>query len=538
MRENLAATEPAGVYYGHPACQMKIPAVQSKGMLAVHLTVFASGASVLVLEILGTRLLSPYFGSNLYVWSALISITLFALALGYWVGGHVADARGSAALLDLILATAAVLVAVVPLLVRSTIRSFLEIRFEAAILTSAILYFGPALFLLAMVGPVAIRLAAPDFNHVGRSAGSIYAFSTAGSIAGALAAGFVFLPRFSANYICYSNAALLLALAAARWLARRNSGPAGALAGSLVFVLGSLLLLRTAPQGSRSERGFRVVYDRPSFYGPIRVVEDQRARYLLIDGSLQTMQTLDGYPLFPYIWTLGLLPYLRLGGKEMLLIGLGGGDMVRLGNRFGIRTVAVEIDAAVAETAVRHFGLHRDEFLLVIDDGRRYLGRPEQNFDFIALDAYAGSCPPIHLFSREAFTSMRRRLRPEGVLAINVVVQSQRDPLIGEVAATLSRLFSYVGAFRTGKDSDSLGNVVFFASDGPLALPQQWIPAPPYHPHARFLDALREQAVDSRFLHGQVIEDDRNPVDLRSAATDLKSRATYRSYFPWSVLHY
>ncbi|MBI3667633.1 MAG: fused MFS/spermidine synthase [Acidobacteria bacterium] len=78
----------------------------------LFLTVFLSGAAVLVLDILGTRFLSPYFGANLYVWSALISVTLLALALGCWLGGRLPDARGSPLLLDQIVVAAALLVAV------------------------------------------------------------------------------------------------------------------------------------------------------------------------------------------------------------------------------------------------------------------------------------------------------------------------------------------------------------------------------------------------------------------------------------------
>ena len=47
------------------------------------LTVFTTGTCVLIIELVGTRLLSPFFGSGVYTWSSLIAITLGALALGY-----------------------------------------------------------------------------------------------------------------------------------------------------------------------------------------------------------------------------------------------------------------------------------------------------------------------------------------------------------------------------------------------------------------------------------------------------------------------
>ena len=116
----------------------------------------------------------------------------------------------------------------------------------------------------------------------------------------------------------------------------------------------------------------------------------------------------------PYIEVLEILPHLRPLRKEMLLIGLGGGDIIRPLKEKGIRVTAVEIDSAVAEAAFDHFGLERDHLTLAIADGRDYLRRHRTMFDFIVLDAFSGGCPPSHLFSKEAFSEIKQRLRHGG----------------------------------------------------------------------------------------------------------------------------
>ncbi len=501
------------------------------------LTVFLSGAAVLLIQILGTRLLSPYFGSNLYVWSALISVTLTALALGYWLGGRVADRRGSPALLDSILSGAAFLIAVAPILVHATARRLFDVPFEAAILIAAVTYFGPALLLLGMVSPVAVRLSVRDLGHVGRSVGSIFGWSTAGGIVGALAAGFVLLPHLSVSRICYATAATLLALAGGRFVARQWRTYGGPAAAVLLLAVGSLVALSAAPYRVREERGFRVVVEKPSFYGTIRVVEDGRYRYLLIDGSVQAWQTAGGYPTFPYAWTVSVLPYLRSQARKALLIGLGAGDLIRLFKHHGIEVTAVEVDPAVAQTAMSHFGLRRGALQLVIDDGRRYLSRQTGSFDFLVVDAYSGSCPAMHLFTQEAFAEMKAKLRPGGVLAVNVVVQNHYDALAADVSTTLATAFRHRLALPTDKDPLRLGNVLLFASDEPLELPEKWNPPPISRVHTAFLDGLRYRILDLERLRGTVIRDEYNLVDLRSAPTDIKVRGTYRAYFPPSVLH-
>ena len=57
----------------------------------LYVVVMIAGGSVLAIEILGTRILGPFYGVSLFLWSALITVTLAALSVGYVVGGRWAD---------------------------------------------------------------------------------------------------------------------------------------------------------------------------------------------------------------------------------------------------------------------------------------------------------------------------------------------------------------------------------------------------------------------------------------------------------------
>src|SRR5688572_30030235 len=87
-----------------------------------YATVAVTGGEVMVVEVLGTRVIAPCYGVGLFVWTALLSVTLVCLAVGYRVGGKLADRRG-AALLPPIIAAAALMTALVPLL-RPTVLAY------------------------------------------------------------------------------------------------------------------------------------------------------------------------------------------------------------------------------------------------------------------------------------------------------------------------------------------------------------------------------------------------------------------------------
>src|SRR5471032_166868 len=56
----------------------------------LHAIIFVTGGAILALELLASRILTPYFGVSLYIWSGILSITLVSLAAGYWHGGRLA----------------------------------------------------------------------------------------------------------------------------------------------------------------------------------------------------------------------------------------------------------------------------------------------------------------------------------------------------------------------------------------------------------------------------------------------------------------
>src|SRR6266545_3862461 len=166
--------------------------------------VFVTGACVLVIEIVATRILAPYFGNTIYSVSSVISVVLAALSVGYWIGGRLADRYPLKKLFFMIITFSGVTVLCLEYM-QTTLLPTLGYTLPLTIgplIMSCLLFFIPS-FVLGTLSPFAIALRKQEAKGqgVGTTAGEMFFFSTVGSIVGSLLAGFVLIPLFGIKSI-------------------------------------------------------------------------------------------------------------------------------------------------------------------------------------------------------------------------------------------------------------------------------------------------------------------------------------------------
>ena len=185
--------------------------------LLVHGVAFFSGAVLLGLEIVASRVLAPYFGNSVYVWGSLISVFLLALSIGYWLGGLLADKSPRLRTLAMVLASAAVFVLILPPVYLPAGRFIADmgLEFRFSVLLASVLFFLAPSVLMGMVSPFAIKLSATGLDVIGKTSGQVYAISTLGSIAGALAVSFFLIQWLGTRSIVIVLGSVLLLLALA-----------------------------------------------------------------------------------------------------------------------------------------------------------------------------------------------------------------------------------------------------------------------------------------------------------------------------------
>ena len=178
----------------------------------VYINAFILGAVLMSLEMLGSRYLGPYFGYTIHIWAALISTVLAALAIGYFLGGHLADRSGSTRVLGGVIFLAFGYVAFIPRFLDAICMKVAMLVTDPALgglIACAAVLFLP-LMCLAIFTPFGVRLVLARSGRAGTVSGTIYAVSTIGNIFGILFTTFFLIPRFGSRMITYGLASILL----------------------------------------------------------------------------------------------------------------------------------------------------------------------------------------------------------------------------------------------------------------------------------------------------------------------------------------
>ena len=432
------------------------------------------------LELLGSRVLAPRFGSSVYVWGSLITVFLTALGLGYALGGRLADRRPQASTISIVLSVAGLLVlpsviAASPLL-DTVARAGWDARWSA-LLVSMILFFPPSLA-IGMVSPLAVRLGVRHLDAVGTAAGRYAALSAAGSIAGTLLTAFFLIPAFPVPRLL-----LLLAgaLGICALLLVRGARSSGAAAATLLACLATVV----GPEGSARAHDGTVLHTRDTAYHHIVVTEHEGMRWLRFDDLLQGgLYVRDpSRPMFEYEQGLFLPWAFSPSIRRVCQIGLGTGSFPRLLARVvpDASLTTVEIDPAVRDVA-RRFFFYREGPLrrTVIEDGRLFLSRTPERYELIVLDAFNSTGVPFHLTTREFFEVVRRRLEPGGVFAANFIggLMGERGRLFWAAYRTIRREFPHVYLFNPEVAAGSRefeGNLILVATDLPGPIPAETV---------------------------------------------------------------
>ncbi|MFH1537131.1 MAG: fused MFS/spermidine synthase [Patescibacteria group bacterium] len=438
-----------------------------KNNIFLYIFVFVCGAAVMLLEMAASRLVAPYFGSSIFVWGNIIGVVLAALSLGYYLGGKVADKYPKQEILMLVVLIAGIYISFVPVFFKTIASKFvftgnlsidlLWIIIFGSFLMSLI-FFAPPIFLLGFVSPYTIRLITKEVKNAGKISGSLYGFSTMGSIVGTFLGSFLTVPFWGSRETIYLSSFLLIFLSVVG-LGKKKL--------YLLLILLLPILLYLYQDNQAIKENDQIIYEDDTMYQYLEISQNGNQKMMKNNEgtAIFSMYDPDNILLNMYYDYFNILPILNNKKQgDALIIGLAGGLISKQYNYFypDIKLTGVEIDPGVITAANKFFDLEQQNIKVVEADGRVFLKNSNEQYDFIILDAFSQSFYiPWHLTTLEFFQEIDSHLTNNGIVAFNTIGLKGGSSLLTSFNSTLKQVYDYVYIIP---DQDRSNNIILAAN--------------------------------------------------------------------------
>jgi len=475
--------------------------------LFARIVVIVSGAAILVVETLSTRLVAPYVGLTIESTTAVIGVALAGIAAGASLGGRWSDVLPPRRVAAGALAVGGLGVLVVRPLIRLLGPALGPGPYAAVVLVAVSTLV--SVTALAMVTPAVTRACLSSVDGSGAVIGRMSAASTLGSLAGVFLTGFVLVSLLPTTVILLATAGACLVLAAVTATVRTRAAVAGvavatAVAGALLVVVPGRCDVDTVYYCARVET-------EPG---------QPDTRILVLDDLRHSAVDLSDPTHLQFAYTQRFADAIDAafpgrGPLQTVHLGGGGFTMPRwlAATRPGSTSTVLEVDAGVVDLARRELDIDSIPGTSVqIGDARTSLASvPTASTDVVVGDAFGERSVPWHLATAEFMSDVNRVLRIDGVFVLNVIDQQPWHLLAAEMATVASR-FPHVALLVR---PDQLapgggGNAVIVASDRRLDATAMAAHAAA---HGEPNSVLGDDAARGFAAGAEVLTDDWAPVD-------------------------
>ena len=420
----------------------------------LEIIILLAGTITMVFEIVGSRVLGPYFGASIFVWTSLIGIIMGSLSVGYWLGGKLSEKQSSFRFLSWMLLLAGFFIFLNAIghdfVLKRIIKYIPDFRLKTVI--SAIILFAPASIFLGMVLPYSVKLKIESIQTSGSLIGNLYALSTIGSIIGTFLAGFILVPAFGFSNVLFALSIILVLIAMADFIKVRKLIP-----GSLTVVLCVCVLFFWIKKDNQELDYIDTdtQYNRVLIYNTTDQVTRRPVKMLNVNDEQSSAMFLDKDDdlVFEVLKYYRLVEHFNPNFSTALMIGGSGYAFPKdYLNRYPEAHIdVVEIDPGLTELAKLHFNLPDDQRLNIYhEDGRTFLNRCDKKYDAVFMDAYKSMITiPFQLTTQEAVQHIFDMLNDDGAIYANVIssLDSKNNYFLRSEVATYKSIFPQVYLF-------------------------------------------------------------------------------------------
>ncbi len=516
--------------------------------------IFVTGGAILALELLASRIMTPYFGVSLYIWTGILSITLVSLALGYWAGGRLAAGRKDRApkpeklafLFTLMPVLAALAIVAACLMYPYLFYHLAQLDLVLGAFSACLILLCVPLLATSAMNPLLVAIRLRQTEHGGLAdagAGRVFFVSTIGSVAGVLVTAFGLIPHLS-NFastllVAASLAVLPLILLFATSIKVAGRKPlavtaAVALAAALGLLAGADAYTGRMWPASYNGTTWQREASFRSMFGTIKILKSpplEGGRFQRIyfqDGLIQNVVDADNRSMSLYTYALEALSFTYQPAlRSALVLGLGAGMVpMRLAER-GIAVTAVDIDAASLRAASEVFGFDRHKVRAHQTDARTFLRSCNNGYPVVIVDLFHGDGMPEYLITRDFFHDLKRCLGPDGIAVFNTFADLDYPIAYAHFLTTLQAELPFITLYRPDYPLARHLNSFVVAGAKPLPTPAGVEMKDVPSRHAGTLAAMLRapRALDQKLLeHGRVITDARNTVADDMATSQINHR--------------
>jgi tetratricopeptide (TPR) repeat protein len=437
----------------------------------------------MIIELVAGRLIARDLGSSLYTWTSIIGIVLAGITVGNYTGGRLADrypAKKTIAVLLGLSSFACVTIIVLNNLVGDWVWLW-QFNWPARVFSHVALVFLLPSALLGTTSPVVAKMALDKGLPSGRTVGDIYAFGTAGSIAGTFLAGFYLIATMGTITIIWTISGALLIIALLYWY---RFWPLYVWAAILIAIMtmGMAPADWAAKNGAtlklRKDADSNVLYEAetPYCYVAVRRISTNPERREFIQDKLKHSEIqMDDVTKLQYFYTniyAGVTHQMSKSKKKLSMMVIGGGGYAfpqYLEKNWPDSNIeVVEIDPGVTEAAFQAFGLSRDTSIKTISlDARNYVDQLletektqgiKKRYDFIYEDAINDYSVPFQLVTHEFNEKILDILVDDGVYMINLIDTYDNAQFLGAVVNTVKKSFPFVKVATGAENMSNLRN--------------------------------------------------------------------------------
>lgn len=447
-----------------------------KGKISIYLTSFFCGMSIMAVELSASRFLAPTFGTSSIIWTIIIGLIMISLSIGNVLGGRSVDKYNNIDRLYSLIWIAAIWIAIIPLVGKYVV--LLSVYILMMVLpkgllvvgstVSCLIIFSLPLVILGMASPYLVKLGTENTENSGKITGEIYAVSTIGSIIGTFIPTFLTIPTIGTSKTFFLFSLVLNLICLYHFTVNKNRYIPKAISSIIILVLIFAPLNDTYAFWKNN-----IVYEDESLYNYLQVSKDNDSVMLStnvafgVQSIYKKNQSLSGmyydYALMAPLFINDMDFSKRL---DTLILGFGTGTFAKECKNFfpKTQTDGVEIDKKIADLSKKYFDIKDDEANIYINDGRTFLySKDAKKYDLIMVDAYRDITIPFHMSTKEFFEEVKKHLKTNGVIVININMRSEKNTEINDylcetVKSVMKKVYTY-------DLKDSYNTIVYASED-------------------------------------------------------------------------